>query len=101
MSRDSHDNVQKASTAPSAGLVGTAAPPLTILWRKKPVLIAVFLVFTIAAAVVSTLVLDDEYEASATLLISQEQREASFDAVQAGEVLARTYSEIIRSRNVG
>ncbi len=100
MSRDSPDNVQKTSSAPSGGLSGTPVSPLTILWRKKGVLIAVFLVFTIAAAVVSTLVLDDEYEASATLLISQEQREASFDAVQAGEVLARTYSEIIRSRNV-
>ena len=87
---------------PGAGPESTdsGVSPLSLLWRKKRVLIAVFLTFTIAAAVVSTTVLDDEYEATATLLITQEQREASFDAVQAGEVLARTYSELISSKNV-
>lgn len=100
MSRDSHDNLEQAPSARSVSPLDTTVSPITVLWRKRAVVIAVFLVFTIAAAVVSTLVLDDEYEASATLLISQEQQEASFDAVQAGEVLARTYSEIIRSRNV-
>lgn len=89
-------------TGGSAGPESTdsGVSPLALLWRKKRVLIAVFLTFTIAAALVSTLVLDKEYEATATLLITQEQREASFDAVQAGEVLARTYSELISSRNV-
>lgn len=80
--------------------VDSAVSPLTLLWRKKRVLIAVFLTFTIAAAVISTTVLDKEYEATSTLLITQEQREASLDAVQAGEVLARTYSELISSKNV-
>lgn len=97
MSGDSQENLLRG---PVAGFAGTTVTPVTLLWRKKKVLIAVLAVFTIAAAVMSTAVLDDEYEATATLLISQEQREASFDAVQAGEVLARTYSEIIRSENV-
>ena len=86
--------------APASGFAGLTASPLTILWRKRAVLIAVFAVFTVTAAMVSTFLLEDEYEASTTLLITQKQSEASFDAVQAGEVLARTYAEIIDSENV-
>jgi len=84
----------------SASFPGLTASPLTILWRKKAVLIAVFALFTIGAAVVSTMLLDEEYETSTTLLITQRQNEASFDQVQAGEVLALTYAEIMDSENI-
>ena len=94
------EKVDDTQRVPGAGLPGLTASPLTVLWRKKAVLISVFLTFTVTAAVVSKTLLDNEYEASATLLITQEQQQQSFDAVQAAQVLARTYAEIIQSENV-
>jgi polysaccharide biosynthesis transport protein len=74
--------------------------PLVALWRHKYILIATVLVFVVVTAFVSKVVLDDEFEATATMWVTQNQDTQSFDAVQAGQVLARTYSDVIYSENV-
>jgi polysaccharide biosynthesis transport protein len=70
---------------------------LFVLWRRKGILIATFLLITACTAIVSKN-LPEEYEATATLWVSEEREAAAFDAVQAGEVLARTYARIADSR---
>lgn len=70
-----------------------------VLWRRKWVLLATFVVFTAVAGVVSK-ALPKEYEATATLWINQGRDVTSFDAVQAGAVLARTYGNVVGSENV-
>lgn len=74
--------------------------PLLVLWRRKWVIVATFTVLVAVTAVASKTVLPKVYESSATLWISQRQDVAAFDAVQASQVLARTYSDIIASDNV-
>ena len=74
--------------------------PLVALWRHKYILIATVLLFVVVTAFVSKVVLDDEFEATATMWVTQTQDTQSFDAVQAGQVLARTYSDVIESENV-
>ena len=74
--------------------------PLAALWRHKYILIATVLVFVAVTAFLSKVVLEKEYEATATMWVTQNQDTQSFDAVQAGEVLARTYSDVIESENV-
>ena len=74
--------------------------PLAALWRHKYILIATVLLFVVVTAFVSKVVLEDEFEATATMWVTQTQDTQSFDAVQAGQVLARTYSDVIESENV-
>ena len=74
--------------------------PLVALWRHKYILIATVLLFVVVTAFVSKVVLEDEFEATATMWVTQTQDTQSFDAVQAGQVLARTYSDVIESENV-
>jgi capsular exopolysaccharide synthesis family protein len=74
--------------------------PLVALWRHKYILIATVLVFVGVTAFVSKTVLENEYEATATMWVTQNQETQSFDAVQAGQVLARTYGDVIESENV-
>jgi capsular exopolysaccharide synthesis family protein len=74
--------------------------PLVALWRHKYILIATVLVFVGVTAFVSKTVLENEYEATATMWVTQNQGTQSFDAVQAGQVLARTYGDVIESENV-
>jgi polysaccharide biosynthesis transport protein len=69
---------------------------VVVLWRRKWVLIATALLLTAVTAVVSKS-LPEEYEAQATLWITENTGTASFDAVQAGEVLARTYAQVADS----
>jgi len=78
----------------------TNPSPTVLLWRNKWVLIATFLTFTVVTAVVSTSVLEKEYEATVTLLVTQPKSQGGFDQVQAGESLAQTYSEVVSSDNV-
>jgi succinoglycan biosynthesis transport protein ExoP len=74
--------------------------PLAALWRHKYILISTVLVFVAVTAFLSKVVLEKEYEAEATMWVTQNQDTQSFDAVQAGQVLARTYSDVIESENV-
>ena len=70
---------------------------LFVLWRRKGILIATFVLITACTAIVSKN-LPRIYEATSTLWVSEEREAAAFDAVQAGEVLARTYARIADSR---
>jgi polysaccharide biosynthesis transport protein len=70
---------------------------LFVLWRRKAILIATFVLITAGTAIVSKN-LPPVYEATSTLWVSEEREAAAFDAVQAGEVLARTYARIADSR---
>lgn len=70
---------------------------LFVLWRRKGILIATFLLITACTAIISKN-LPEEYEATSTLWVNEEGEAAAFDAVQAGEVLARTYARIADSR---
>jgi len=73
--------------------------PLAILWRRRWIVIATLLAFTVTTAVISK-TLQRVYQAQATLLVVPSQNTASFDAAQAAQQVARTYGEIIGSRNV-
>jgi polysaccharide biosynthesis transport protein len=74
--------------------------PLVALWRHKYIVIATVLIFAGVTAFLSKAVLEKEYEATATMWVTQTQDTQSFDAVQAGQVLARTYADVIESENV-
>lgn len=65
---------------------------LFTLWRRKSILIATFLAVTALTALISKS-LPPAYQATSTLWIS-ERSNTAFDAVQAGEVLARTYADV-------
>jgi len=94
-------SIQNSSAGLSRALGGPASPsPMVLLWRNRWVLIATFLVFTAITALVSSSVLAKEYEATATLLVTQPKSQGGFDQVQAGESLAQTYSEVVSSDNV-
>jgi Mrp family chromosome partitioning ATPase/capsular polysaccharide biosynthesis protein len=72
---------------------------LFVLWRRKGILILTFVLITASTAIVSKN-LPRVYEATSTLWVSEEREAAAFDAVQAGEVLARTYARIADSRAI-
>jgi polysaccharide biosynthesis transport protein len=67
---------------------------LEILGRRWSVIAATLLVFVVAAGVISK-VLPKVYATSSTLIVVQNENAASFDAVQAAQVTARSYSDII------
>jgi polysaccharide biosynthesis transport protein len=72
---------------------------LGVLWRRRWVVISTCLVSVLVAAFVSR-GLDKVYETSATMLISLPENEQTFDTVQASQALARSYADIIDSRNI-
>jgi capsular exopolysaccharide synthesis family protein len=72
---------------------------LEILWQRRAVIAAVFVTFVLVAAILSK-VLPKVYSASSTLIVVQNGNAATFDAVQAAEVTARSYSDIIGSTAV-
>jgi capsular exopolysaccharide synthesis family protein len=74
-------------------------PALMVLWRRKWLILAVVLAFAVATAIVSKS-LPKVYESTATLWITQDAAAQSFDAVQAGQVLARTYGNVADSKNL-
>jgi polysaccharide biosynthesis transport protein len=74
-------------------------PGLLVLWRRKWIIVATFLAFAGGTAIVSKS-LPKVYETTATLWITQDAAAQSFDAVQAGQVLARTYGNVADSRNL-
>ena len=72
---------------------------ISSLWRRKWIVLATVLLFAGVAAVISKS-LPKEYETSLELLIVQEGDDQNFDAVQAAQVSARTYGNIVTSPNV-
>lgn len=73
--------------------------PLAIIWRRKLLIGATFLVFVVAAAVVSKS-LEKVYSTHSTLLIGLEADEQTFDSVQASQAFARSFADIIDSPNI-
>ena len=73
--------------------------PLDVIWRRRLIIISIFLVFTVTTAVISKL-LDKVYETHATLLVTLPADSQSFDSVQASQAWARSYGDIIESPNI-
>ena len=73
--------------------------PLSVMWRRKGVILATFLTFVVVTAVVSK-TLDKVYSTHSTLLIALPADEQTFDSVQASQALARSYADIIDSPNI-
>lgn len=67
---------------------------LGVLWRRRWVVIATFLIFVVVAGVASK-VLPKVYQTSNTLIVVQRQNAATFDAVQAAQVTARTFANVV------
>jgi polysaccharide biosynthesis transport protein len=67
---------------------------LGILWRRRWVVVATFAIFVVVAGVLSK-ALPKVYSASSTLIVVQNENAATFDAVQAAQVTARTYSDVV------
>ena len=75
------------------------AHPLSVIARRKWIVLATFLVVVLVAAGVSQ-VLDRVYSTSSTLLVALSSDNQSFDTVQASQAIARSYADIIGSPNI-
>lgn len=73
--------------------------PLHVIWRRRWIVLACFLVFAAGTAVVSKL-LPKTYVAHSTLLIAQRAEAQTFDSVQASQTVARSYADILDSPNI-
>ncbi len=73
--------------------------PLAIIWRRRLLIGATFLVFVVTAAVVSKS-LEKVYSTHSTLLVGLEADEQTFDSVQASQAFARSFADIIDSPNI-
>lgn len=72
---------------------------LPMLWRRKWIIVATVLLFAAVTGIISK-TLPKEYETSSELLIVQQGDNQTFDAVQAAQVSARTYGNILTSPNI-
>lgn len=72
---------------------------LDVLWRRKWIIVATVLVFAGSAALISS-TLKNVYSTSSSLIVSHRGDAQTFDAVQAAQVVARTYSDLLASPNV-
>lgn len=72
---------------------------LDVIWRRKAIVITTVAVFAVVAALVSS-TLTKIYATSASLVVNRTGTEQSFDAVQAAQVVARTYSSLLASPNI-
>ena len=79
--------------------MGPQKSPLTVLNRRKWLIIATVVVSVLAAAIMSQLV-DKVYSTSSTLLVAVQQEGQTFDSVQASQAIARSYADIIESPNI-
>src|SRR3954447_22241061 len=73
--------------------------PMLVLWRRKWIVLGVFLAFAISAAIVSK-ALEKVYETKSTLIVAANSKGQTFDQVQASQALARSYEQIIGSPNI-
>lgn len=76
-----------------------ADAPMLVLWRRKWIVLGVFLAFAVSAAVVSK-ILDKVYSTDSTLIVSANSKGQTFDQVQASQALARSFEQIIGSPNI-
>ena len=72
---------------------------LRVIWRRKWLILATVLTFAVATGLISK-TLENVYETSSTLLVVQPAKAQTFDAVQAAQVVARTYSDLLESPNL-
>lgn len=80
----------------------TTEQVLRTIWRRRLYVLLTVLVVTGGAYFVGRL-LPDVYSASATLFVGDrdtEEESTTFDALQSQQALAKTYAELIQSRNV-
>lgn len=73
--------------------------PLAVILRRKWVVIGTFLVVVLTAAVLSQ-TLEKVYSTESTLLVALPSNNQTFDTVQAGQAIARSYADIIESPNI-
>jgi succinoglycan biosynthesis transport protein ExoP len=73
--------------------------PMLVLWRRKWIVLGIFLAFAVSAAIVSK-TLDKVYETKSTLIVAANSKGQTFDQVQASQALARSYDQIIGSPNI-
>src|SRR4051812_8421676 len=73
--------------------------PMLVLWRRKWIVVGVFLAFAVSAAIVSK-ALEKVYETKSTLIVAANSKGQTFDQVQASQALARSYEQIIGSPNI-
>jgi succinoglycan biosynthesis transport protein ExoP len=71
---------------------------LDVIWRRRLMVVACVVGAAVAALLLSA-TLEKHYTASASLLIVPSGNSASFDATQAAQVTARTYSDVLSSPN--
>lgn len=69
------------------------------LWRQRRLIVASVVVAAAAAAVITSQ-LPKVYTASSKLLVVQTRHNETFDAIQAAQVTARTYSDVLSSPNI-
>lgn len=73
---------------------------LRALWRRKSILLLTVVLAT-AGAYFGGRALPKTYTASTTLFVANRTQSGNdFEAIQSGQVLARTYAELIQSKNV-
>ena len=73
--------------------------PILVIWRRKAIIIATFLIFAGTTAIVSKS-LEPVYATESKLLIALRADTPTFDSVQAAQSVARSYTEVIKSPNV-
>src|SRR5256714_15666485 len=88
-----------AGRPPITSAAMKADAPMLVLWRRKWIVLGVFLAFAVSAAVVSK-ILDKVYSTDSTLIVSANSRGQTFDQVQASQALARSFEQIIGSPNI-
>lgn len=72
---------------------------LQVIWRRKGIVIGVVAAFAITAALISA-TLQKVYATSSTLIVVQPSNAQTFDSVQAAQVVARTYGDLLKSPNI-
>ena len=72
---------------------------LDTIWRQRWLVIGCMVLAAVAAGVISRS-LPKVYSTSSKLLIVQSEQARSFDAIQAAQVTARTYSDVLSSPNI-
>lgn len=72
---------------------------MLVLWRRKWIVLGVFLAFACSAAIVSKM-LDKVYETKSVLIVAANSKGQTFDQVQASQALARSYEQIMGSPNI-
>jgi capsular exopolysaccharide synthesis family protein len=70
-----------------------------IVWRRKWTVLVTFAAFVLVTAAIS-FTLPKVYSTSSTLLVARTSSAQSYDAVQVSQVVARSYADILDSKNI-